>query len=133
MAAVEVEDMATATLRFDNGAIGSLMAGAHISGAHSEECCYIFGTLGQLRLPDPYGSGPLQLYLQRAWDQYSAGHWHALPLESVPVYERAVENFARAVQSKQAAPIDGKAARQVLFVVLAMYQSASERKTISIV
>src|SRR5512142_599561 len=31
---VEVEDMASATLRFDNGAIGNILAGAHISGAH---------------------------------------------------------------------------------------------------
>ncbi|MEP6896556.1 MAG: Gfo/Idh/MocA family oxidoreductase, partial [Chloroflexota bacterium] len=116
VADVEVEDTAAATLRFDNGAIGSLMAGAHISGAHSEECCHIYGTLGQLRLPDPYGPSPLQLYLQRAWDQYSADQWHSLPLEAVPVYERAVENFAQAVQAKQPAPIDGKAARQVLSI-----------------
>jgi len=75
----------------------------------------------------------LQLYLQRAWEQYSADQWHALPLEYVPVYQRAIENFARAVQFKQPAPIDGKAARQVLSVVLAIYQSAAERRTISIV
>jgi len=75
----------------------------------------------------------LQLYLQRAWDQYSAGQWHALPLEAVHVYQRAIENFARAVQTKQPAPINGQAARQVLSIVLAMYQSAAERRTISIV
>src|SRR5688572_14207100 len=43
VANVEVEDMATAILRFNNGAVGSLMAGAHISGAHHEECFYIYG------------------------------------------------------------------------------------------
>src|ERR1051325_2495967 len=39
VAEVEVEDMATATMRFDNGAIGNLIAGAHIGGAHRDECC----------------------------------------------------------------------------------------------
>lgn len=132
VANVEVEDIASATLRFDNGAVGSLMAGAHIRGAHEEEHCQIFGTQGQLLLPDPYGSGSLQLYLNRSWNSFSAGQWHTLSLETVPVYKRAVQEFARAVQARQPAPIDGRAARQVLAVVLAIYQSAREARTISL-
>ncbi|HUE98510.1 MAG TPA: Gfo/Idh/MocA family oxidoreductase, partial [Anaerolineales bacterium] len=65
---VEVEDMAAANLRFDNGAIGSLIAGAHIRGAHNEERCIIHGTEGQIRLPDPYGSDSLQVYLKQTWE-----------------------------------------------------------------
>ena len=129
---VEVEDMAAATLRFNNGAIGSLIAGAHISGAHNEECCVIYGTDGQIRLPDPYGSNPLRMYLKRTWRDFTAEQWHSIPSESVPVYQRAVEDFARAVQSRGSAPIDGKAARQVLAVVLAIYQSSVEKRTITI-
>jgi predicted dehydrogenase len=129
---VEVEDMAAATLRFNNGAIGSLMAGAHIPGAHNEECCFIYGTEGQIRLPDPYGSDPLQVYLKRAWDDLSAGQWHSIPTEPVPVYQLAVDDFAGAVQSRGCVPIDGHAARQVLAVVLGIYQSAAEKRTIMI-
>jgi len=132
VANVEVEDMATATLRFNNGAVGSLMAGAHISGAHNEEYCYLYGTQGQLRLPDPYGSDPLRLYLKREWGEFTAGQWHTIPTESVPVYKCAVEAFAQAVQSRQYAPTNGQAARQVLAVVLAIYQSAAERRIISL-
>ena len=129
---VEVEDMAAATLRFENGAIGSLIAGAHISGADNEECCFIYGTEGQIRLPDPYGSEPLRIYLKRPWREYSSAHWHAIPRESVSVYQQAIDDYANAVQSGNCIPIDAQAARQVLAVVLAIYQSSAERRPINI-
>ena len=129
---VEVEDMAGATLRFDNGAIGSLLAGAHISGAQQDEYFILYGTQGQIRLPDPYGPGPLQIYLKQPLGEFVAGQWHSIPTESIPVYERAIEEFARAVQSGRCAPIDAHAARQVLSVVLATYRSAAEKRTITI-
>jgi len=132
IANVEVEDMAAATLRFNNGAIGSLMAGAHISGADDEECCYVYGTEGQIRLPDPYGHDPLRIYLKRTWGDFAAGQWHSIPIESVPVYQRAIDDFVQAVQSRQCAPIDAQAARQVLAIVLAIYQSAAEKRSIPI-
>jgi UDP-N-acetyl-2-amino-2-deoxyglucuronate dehydrogenase len=132
VASVEVEDMATATLRFNNGAIGSLIAGAHISGAHDDEYCSIYGTGGQIRLPDPYGSDPLRIYLKQAWRDFTAGQWHSISTQPVPVYQRAIEDFARAVQSGQCAPIDARAARQVLAVILAIYQAAAEHRTMTI-
>jgi predicted dehydrogenase len=132
VADVQVEDMATATLRFDNGAIGSLIAGAHIPGADNEECCCIYGKSGQIRLPDPYGSDPLRIYLRRAWKEFSAEQWHSIPTESVPVYQRAIEDFAGAVRTDGHVPIAAQAARRVLAVVLAIYQSAAERRTITI-
>ena len=129
---VEVEDMAAATLRFDNGAIGSLIAGAHISGAQNDEFCCIYGTKGQIRLPDPYGSDPLRIYLRQSWNELEAEQWHLIPTESVPVYRRAVEDFARAVQTTGCVPIPAKDARRVLSVVLAIYQSAAEKRIITI-
>ena len=132
VADVEVEDMATAILRFDNGAIGSLIAGAHINGAKDDECCFIYGTAGQIRLPDPYGSNPLKIYLKQDWGDFTAEQWHSIPVESVPVYRRAIEDFTQLVQSQQCAPINGQAARQVLAVILAIYQSAKEQRKISI-
>lgn len=132
VADVEVEDMAAATFRFNNGAIGSLVAGAHIRGAHDEEYCSIYGTEGQIRLPDPYSSGPLQMYLKQAWRDFAANQWHSIPTEAAPVYQKAIEGFAQAVQSGGCAPIDARDARQVLAVVLAIYQSAAEQRTITI-
>jgi len=129
---VEVEDAASATLRFGNGAIGSLFAGAHIPGAHDDEYCCLYGTDGQISLPDPYGSGPLQIYLKNATWEFRAEQWHTIPMETVPVYRRAIDGFARAVQMKQCAPIDAYAARRVLSIVLAIYQAATEKRTITI-
>lgn len=127
---VEVEDIATAALRFNNGAIGSLISGAHINGAHHEEYCCLHGTEGQIRMPDPYGSDPLRVYLKRDWGDFAAEKWHSILIEPVPVYQLAVEDFARAVQWKQCPPIGAETARQVLAVVLGIYQAAAEKRTI---
>jgi predicted dehydrogenase len=132
VANVEVEDTASATLRFNNGAVGSLIAGAHIHGAHNEEYCSIYGTEGQIRLPDPYGSDPLRMYLKKQYLQFCAGEWHSISPEPVPVHRRAIEEYAYALQSGSCTPIDALAARQVLSVVLAIYRSAVEQKAISI-
>jgi predicted dehydrogenase len=132
VANVAVEDVASATLRFQNAAIGSLFAGAHIPGARNDECVSLYGTEGQIRLPDPYGSSPLQIYLKRPLDEYAAEEWHSIATKPVPVYQRAIEDFAQAVRSGQCPPIDAKAARKVLAIVLAIYQSALEKKTITI-
>ena len=132
VAEVEVEDMAAATLRFNNGAIGSLTAGAHMSGAHNEERCLIYGTQGQIRLPDPYGPDSIQVHLRRTWGNLAAGRWRTIPTEPVPVYTRAIEDFARAVQSKGCPATNAYTARQVLAVVLAIYQSANEKRTVAI-
>lgn len=129
---VEVEDMAAATLRFNNGAIGSLFAGAHISGADNEECCFIYGTEGQIRLPDPYGSDPLRIYFKRPYNQFDPEQWHSISAEPISVYRRAIEEYAKALRSGGCIPIDGQAARQVLEVILAIYQSAAERRPITI-
>ena len=132
VADVEVEDMATATLRFNNGALGSLIAAAHISGAHNEECCFVYGTEGQIRLPDPYGSDPLRIYLSRKWDGLKAGQWHSIYLEPVPVYQKAIQDFAQAAGTRDCIPISAQDARRVLSVVLAIYRSAAEKRTIPI-
>ena len=129
---VEVEDLASATLRFNNGALGSLIVGAHISGAEKDEHCAIYGTQGSMRLPHPYTAGPLQVYLKHAWRDLAAEQWISILTETVPVYRRAIEEYAKAVLSHSQPPIDAQAARQVLAVVLAIYQSAAEGKTITI-
>jgi predicted dehydrogenase len=130
VANVEVEDIAAGTLRFDNGAVGSLIGGAHIPGADNDEYFSIFGTKGQIRLPDPYGSKPLQIYLKEAYQQFIAEQWHSISFQPVSVYQRAIDEYAKALQSGGCVPIDAKAARQVLAVVLAIYQSAFEKRVI---
>ena len=74
----------------------------------------------------------MQVYLKKDWGDLAAGKWHSIPMEAVPVYRQALDGFARAVLSGECAPINAQDARNVLAVVLAMYRSAVERRTISI-
>lgn len=132
-APVEVEDLAAATLRYDNGAIGSLFAGAHLAGSSlGSERFDIFGTQGQLSLPDAYGDGPLQIFLRQGRGRIPAGVWQTLESAPAPLYAEAVEAFARAVQLGEPAPTNGHDARRVLATVLAIYQSAAEKQTVMV-
>jgi predicted dehydrogenase len=121
---VEVEDTAAAVLRFDNGAIGSLFAGAHLLGADGDEKFDIYGTLGQLQLPDPYATGPLKVFLKQDFGELKAGVWHTLPMGTPPIYQCAVDDFAKAVQAGMPAPTSGRDARQTLATVLGVYEAA---------
>jgi len=72
------------------------------------------------------------VYLRREWKHLSAEQWHSIALEPVPVYQKAIEDFAQAVGTKGCVPISAQDARQVLAVVLAIYQSAAEKRIIPI-
>lgn len=134
VAGVEVEDTAAAVIRYNNGALGSLIAGAHIAGAGSghDETTDIYGTLGQIRLPDPYGNDPLQVWLKSGSRELEAGVWHSIPVEAVNTYAGAVDDFASAAARGSAAPTSGQDARRILQLVLALYEAAGEKKTVQI-
>ncbi len=135
IAAVEVEDSAAAVFRYDNGALGSLIVGAHLPGAaQGDECFDLFGSEGQLRLPDPYGADPLQVYVRRAWPEFNlpGATWTTLALPPAPIFTQAVEAFALAVQHGGPAPTHGRDARRVLATVLGLYQSAAEGRVVTL-
>lgn len=132
VADVEVEDTAAATLRFDNGAVGSLFAGAHIAGAEHAERIELYGTRGQIRLPDPYGADALRVYLREPWADLAAARWHTLPSPPTDVYATAVEAFAHTIRSGPPTTAGARNARQTLATVLAIYHSAAERRTIQV-
>lgn len=132
VADVEVEDTAAVTLRFSNGAVGSLFAGAHIAGAERAERIELYGTRGQIRLPDPYGDGAPAVYLREPWGDLAAARWHTLLRAPTDVYTLAVDAFARAARNDRPTTAGARNARQTLATVLAIYQSAAERRTIEV-
>ena len=132
VANVEVEDTAVATFRFENGAMGNLISGAHLGGSHRDEHFTLYGKQGTLRLSDPYGNDPYQVYFRREWNELAPNLWHTITLPAVNVFERALADFADAVQAHASAPINGTDARRVLQTVLAIYQSAQEHCAVTI-
>ncbi len=133
VAPVEVEDLAVVTLRYDTGAIGSLFAGAHIVGASpGGEHADIYGTEGQIRLPDPYSPGSLQVWLRNARKDMPGGLWHTIPCPEAPVYTRAIEGFAHAVQTGEPTPASAQDARRVLAIILAIYQASAEGRRVTL-
>lgn len=118
---IEVEDAAVAVLRFSNGALGTLAAGAHVAGATSDETIEFIGTDGRVML-DPY-TGHL-----------SVSRGSGLPSGAVAPPEdpgrsspfvAALAGFAEAAARSAPAPVGPPDARRVLAAILAIYESAS--------
>jgi predicted dehydrogenase len=130
-AEVEVEDTAAAALIYTNGAIGSILAGAHLAGAGlGDECFDLYGSRGQLKIPDPYGSGDLQIYLRERWEESPGGQWVTLPGHPVDIHRAAVEEFVQAVESGERPPTDGAVALHILSAVQAIYDSSSQGRAV---
>jgi len=104
------------------------VAGAHLAGAESGgENISLHGAHGQLKLPSLYGDDDVQIYLRRAWGEpaLAAGAWHRLPHAPAHIYQGTVDAFARAVQSGAAPSPNGRDAREILAIVLGLYQSSA--------
>ena len=70
---IDVEDTAAAVLTYSNGAVGSLVAGAHVPGAVDGETIELDGEAGQV-VVEPYAR-QLRVYLRRPWEDLPAGSW----------------------------------------------------------
>ena len=124
---MEVEDTISASLRYHNGAIGSLVGGAHLAGPEtSGESIALYGAQGQLKVPSLYGDDLVQIFLRRAWGQpaLAANEWHRLPHAPAHVFQGTVDAFARAVRAGEAPSPSGRDAREILAIVLGLYQAA---------
>lgn len=120
---VEVEDTGVAVFRMSNGALGSLVAGAHVAGMTEGETIEIDGTAGSLRVPDLYGAGDCSVFLRRAWGDLPAGVWTTVPAPPTDPFLATVDAFADAVRDHRPAPVGAADAAAALRVVLDLYAS----------
>jgi predicted dehydrogenase len=108
-----------------NGALGSLVVGAHVAGMAEGETIEIDGTAGSLRTPDLYGQGACSVYLRRPWQGVPADAWTAVPAPPTDPFLATVDAFADAVREHRPAPVGAADAAAALDVVLRMYASAT--------
>lgn len=124
-AEVEVEDAAGAVLRLSNGGLASVTASAHSPGAELEERIEMDGTKGRLDLPDPYGHGPLRLFVRRPWKGFEANRWTEIGPSWRDPHTEMLRKFLRAVRRGAPVPVGPLDAAAALGAVLAIYRSAA--------
>ncbi|HIE50993.1 MAG TPA: Gfo/Idh/MocA family oxidoreductase [Armatimonadetes bacterium] len=126
---VEVEDLLTATLRFNNGAVGVIEATSCArGGSRQPRSDRIYGTQGQILL-----GRPLLVYPEREDMGFTPGKWHEVPVEQ-PVGERQlfVEDFARAVAEGKPAPVSGEDGLAALAIVESAYRAGELGEVITL-
>ncbi|NPV08598.1 MAG: Gfo/Idh/MocA family oxidoreductase [Anaerolineae bacterium] len=116
---VEVEDLAFATLRYDNGAIGSVEAGSAIrGGAMGAESDRVFGTKGQVLIGQQ-----IQVYSVDGSSDVPAREWTTIDIPQPSARHRIVEGFATALLEGRRPPVTGFDGLKALEIVEAIYRS----------
>lgn len=137
---IEVEDIVTATLEFESGALGTLMAStAMYPGEQSRvELAGTDGTVisevGNLRAFKFRDARPED---DRVLEQFSAATSNqggaSDPSAIVPDNHRRVfEQFIEAVEKDTTPPLDGHEARKAVEIILAVYKSAETGKPVTL-
>jgi len=118
---VEVEDLALACLRYENGAIGLIDASSCFFGGADTWDVVFLGTKGQIRfgfwrkvtevyLTEPFGDLPAREWIKREGESAGWVDFH--------------NAFAAAVRAGQTPPVTGEDGRKALEIVLAVYRAA---------
>ncbi len=125
---VEVEDFITVTLRFENGALGTLTASSCVPGARksgfpgtASSGNRIYGTAGQI----VFHGGELLVYTENEVQGLERGAWTKIALEGAKsnAYVTYIDRFAEAALSGQPAEVPGQAGRKTREVILAAYRA----------
>ena len=124
---VEVEDFIVCVLRYDNGAIGYIVAGSCMEGSRVSYDS-IYGSEGQIQY-----SNFLKVYTLKNIEGVEPRRWVDIPLtqkrDPRTIY---VERFAEAVLDGKKPDITGEDGYEALKIVLAAYKSGIEKKPINL-
>lgn len=113
----QVEDEIAVSVRFEGGAVGTLLGSASTRGVPQSRF-ELWGDLGTLQL-EPEA----RLYSERALPGLVTGRWNALPLDLVDERTEYLERFAAAVLRRQAPDVTAIDGLAVQAVVDAVYRS----------
>ena len=120
---MDVEDSATAALRFENNALGTMTSGYYVDkGYHS--LLKIWGSDGWIELRKHGSASPLEWYSNKEGQV----HRYAGPLEPSG-YEPFVRHIVRAAAGLEEPVLGVEDCRQVLHTVFATYRAAETGRT----
>jgi UDP-N-acetyl-2-amino-2-deoxyglucuronate dehydrogenase len=132
---VEVEDFITVTMRYENGALGTLTTsscapGANPSGMRGTIATgnRVYGTSGQII----FDRGNLLVYTDNDVDNLGKGEWTTISLPKAEPYITYFERFAEAVFDGHPPDVPGEEGRKTLEVILAAYKSGQVHQPIEL-
>ena len=138
---VGVEDFISATLRYTNGAIGSISAGSAAAGGGANED-RIYGTRGQIVLGDPFmvyvtDAAPVARKADGIGRGLAANRWNEVELEKmenkwVEPRRRYFDEFADAVRAGREPPVTAQDGRRGVALIRAAYRCGETHTAVSL-
>lgn len=118
----DVEEVALATLQCSGGAMASIEAASSLPGGQGPTQPWvnrIYGTRGQIVLPNPWGAEPLMIFTR------DTGQWTRVDgAPGADARQQAFEEFAAAVLAGVPVPIPGEACLTASTIIHGVYVSA---------
>jgi len=128
---VEVEDIISASILFENGAIGNISATSCARGGQPPAAKLqdrIFGSEGQIVL-----GGKLLVYTTRDYEGLKRGEWQEVPAGGgADGRRRFVEGVAAALLEGKEPPVRGEDGLAALKIICAAYESGKTGKAVEI-
>jgi predicted dehydrogenase len=132
----EVEDFITVTLRFSNGALGTIVASSCVPGARAVDIRgtalsgnRIYGTAGQI----VFDKGELLVYTEKDMEGLTKGDWTSLTFDAnIYPFLDYIDHFSLSALEGRPAEIPGEEGRRTLEVLVAAYRSGEEHRAIEL-
>lgn len=127
---VEVEDLASVTMRYDSGAIGSIRAGSFAVGSPPDETVggdRIYGTEGTIIHADP-------IRIRTTTEEYGEpGTWSSIEVSSAEAPgTRLFEDYVASVRAGEQPRASGPEAMRSLEVIEAAYRAGETGETVEL-
>ncbi|MDP6041065.1 MAG: Gfo/Idh/MocA family oxidoreductase [Candidatus Latescibacteria bacterium] len=132
----EIEDFITVTLRFNNGALGTIVASSCVPGAKAVGIRgtalsgnRIFGTGGQI----VFNRGELLVFTEKDVEGLTKDEWTTLTFDAdlYPFLEY-IDRFSLSAMEGRPAEVPGEEGRKTLEVLVAAYRSGEEHRPIEL-